>query len=292
MAINILNVVNKKITKQTLNDEEEKTESAAKRDFTSVKPSGAFSMTMTDMRKMLSTTMGELVNNTPTTAQNIVDRCFVYDSVFSNMKIPYIDNLNASWNYPIEDNPTLKTNLLTPHRLTCSVDVDAVIVKSDYTQNLSDQIVRNIYNAMLSKLVETMFSDNSNAEDFKPKGLLDAANIFQVMDKETLLDFISKGEELSDDMVLIVSPQFKRQISKYINIENNTVNGVELITTNLMQAKHAAMVDLRFINVVFFGIVDLTYDDVTGIKDGLVKILVDFFCDYDIKPNSIVCGSI
>jgi len=290
---NLLDAINRISNKialsETQENENRKAIEKAKEDgITAV---GMFNFELRAMIDDLGTKSGRTIAHTQSSEydDDFIGKITFYPSLKANLKAPYYDENSCDWKevgYGITANTdTISSKYLTPHRLTTQVDFSVDILRQ--SGNFYNEVNAILVKALFNKLVETILSDGAETND-KPKGIFNGVSATTISTLAGLATMQYDGDKLKTKNVWIISPKAKAEILK-LNptiFNDGKFLGSDYILENRMQDGLIAYLPLDLVVVAQFGCVQCTCDSVTNVINGIVKVYLDSFFDFDFLDDS------
>ncbi len=291
--LNILDVINRISNKIALSETQENEnrnaiEKAKEDGITAV---GMFNFELRAMIDDLGTKSGRTIAHTQSSEydDDFIEKITFYPSLKANLKAPYFDENSCDWKdvgYGITANTdTITSKYLTPHRLTTQVDFSVDILRQ--SGNFYNEVNAILIKALFNKLVETILSDGAETSD-QPKGIFNGVSATTISTLADLATMQYDGDKLKTDNVWIISPKAKSEILK-LNptlFNDGKFLGSPYISENRMQDGFIAYLPLDLVVVAQFGCVQCTCDSVTNVINGVVKVYLDSFFDFDFLDDS------
>ena len=252
---------------------------------------GMFNFELRAMIDDLGTKSGRTIAHTQSSEydDDFLSKITFYPSLKANLKAPYYDENSCEWKevgYGITANTdTISSKYLTPHRLTTQVDfsVDILRQSKDFYNEVNTILIKALFN----KLVESILSDGAETND-KPKGIFNGVSCTTISTLEDLATLQYEGDKLKTKNVWLISPKAKAEIQK-LNptiFNDGKFLGSDFILENRMQDGLISYLPLNLITVAQFGCLQCTCDSVTNVINGIVKVYLDSYFDFDFLDDS------
>lgn len=220
-----------------------------------------------------------------------------------NVSIPAYSGSTAKWKGEMvaADNGMgeFSSVELSPKRLTAYVDVSRQFLVQD-SVGAENLLMRDIVDAIISKLEQTVFGDEEGTNDM-PEGLLYGAETVDPSyaqaceDEATITDF--RGEKL-----YVMSPAAKAAfkqttISGQLSdlrmlMQDNEVNGYRVVSSSNVADGGYLFGDFSELVIAQWGAIDLTIDPYTLATKNAVRIVVNAFFDAKLRRPGAVLGAV
>ena len=220
-----------------------------------------------------------------------------------NISIPAYSGSTAKWKGEMVDAENgigeFDAVELSPKRLTAYIDVSRQFLAQD-SVGAEALLMRDIVDAILSKLEQTVFGDEEGTND-KPEGLLyDAEAVAPSYaqaceDEAAITDF--RGEK-----VYVMSPSAKAafkmttisgQLSDLrLLMQDNEVNGYRVVSSSNVADGGYLFGDFSELVIAQWGAIDLTIDPYTLATKNAVRIVVNAFFDAKLRRPGAVIGAV
>lgn len=239
----------------------------------------------------LGTKSGRTIAHTQSSEydDDFLSKITFYPSLKANLKAPYFDENSCDWKevgYGITANTdTVSSKYLTPHRLTTQVDFSVDILRQ--SGNFYNEVNAILITALFNKLVESILSDGAETSD-QPKGIFNGVSATTISTLADLATMQYDGDKQKTKNVWLISPKAKAEILK-LNptiFNDGKFLGSDYILENRMQDGLIAYLPLDLVVVAQFGCVQCTCDSVTNVINGIVKVYLDSFFDFDFLDDS------
>lgn len=209
-------------------------------------------------------------------------------------QVPLCSKLAATW--AVEDgvgeadiNATMSETTIKPHRLTTFLNVSKQLLMQ--TTNIETLLSEMLATAINEQIEKTIFSkiQQTNA----PKAMLidTPTTITSYSDICDLEDSVS--DSLSSTYILSKSAkkvlrQMKKEADGNVYVmENGAIDGTKTITSSNMEKDYLIYGDFSKLKICVWGEgIDLTVDPITKAKEGNVRLIINFYCDYFISNGS------
>lgn len=290
---NLLDAINRISNKIALSETQENEnrnaiEKAKEDGITAV---GMFNFELRSMIDDLGTKSGRTIAHTQSSEydDDFIDKITFYPNLKANLKAPFFDENSCDWKevgYGITANTdTLSSKYLTPHRLTTQVDFSVDILRQ--SKDFYNEVNAILIKALFNKLVESILSDSAETND-QPKGIFNGVSASTISTLSDLATLQYDGDKLKTKNVWLISPKAKAEILK-LNptiFNDGKFLGSEYICENRLQDGLIAYLPLDLVVVAQFGCVQCTCDSVTNVINGIVKVYLDSFFDFDFLDDS------
>lgn len=220
-----------------------------------------------------------------------------------NVSIPAYSGSTAKWKGEMvaADNGMgeFSSVELSPKRLTAYVDVSRQFLAQD-SVGAENLLMRDIVDAIISKLEQTVFGDAEGTNDM-PEGLLydaetvDPSYAQACEDEAAITDF--RGEKL-----YVMSPAAKAafkqttisgQLSDLrLLMQDNEVNGYRVVSSSNVADGGYLFGDFSELVIAQWGAIDLTIDPYTLATKNAVRIVVNAFFDAKLRRPGAVIGAV
>lgn len=224
----------------------------------------------------------------------------VLENLRGDVQFPLSSSANCSWEGETTETPTSDLTFthvkLSPKRLSCVVDVSKQFLLQDSAS--AEQVIREeILSAINSKLEKTVL-DSEQGTNTKPEGIFynNGAPLTEVSKFADITNLEAEVENANVDgrVVYLLSAKAKagfRNMSKSdknLVYENGTIDGTESMSTSNIKDKNFAYGDFSNVVIANWGNLDLTVDPMTKASSGLVRLVVNFYCDVKtLRPEAI-----
>jgi len=252
---------------------------------------GMFNFELRAMIDDLGTKSGRTIAHTQSSEydDDFLSKITFYPSLKANLKAPYFDENSCDWKevgYGITANTdTVSSKYLTPHRLTTQVDFSVDILRQ--SGNFYNEVNAILITALFNKLVESILSDGAETSD-QPKGIFNGVSATTISTLADLATMQYDGDKQKTKNVWLISPKAKAEILKLnpLMFNDGKFLGNDYITENRMQDGLIAYLPLDLVVVAQFGCVQCTCDSVTNVINGVVKVYLDSYFDFDFLDDS------
>lgn len=226
----------------------------------------------------------------------------VLENLRGDVQFPLSSSANCSWEGETTETPTSDLTFthvkLSPKRLSCVVDVSKQFLLQDSAS--AEAVIREeILSAINSKLEKT-FLGSEQGTNTQPEGIFynNGAPLKEVSNFAEITNLEAEVEDSNVDgkVVYLLSPKAKagfRNMSKGDKVttlvyENGAIDGTESMSTSNIKDKNFAYGDFSNIVIANWGNLDLTVDPMTKASSGLVRLVVNFYCDVKtLRPEAI-----
>lgn len=231
----------------------------------------------------------------------------VLENLTGDVQFPLSSSANCSWEG--ETSETAATDMtfthvkLTPKRMSCVVDVSKQFLLQDSAS--AERVIREeILSAINSKLEKT-FLGAEKGTNTMPQGLFynNGSPLTEVSKFKDLTDLEADVENANVDgrVVYLLSPKAKGALRNMVKgdkttnlvYENGAVDGTEALSTSNIAEKRFAYGDFSNVVIANWGNLDITVDPMTKAAQGLVRLVVNFYCDVKVlRPETIKVGAL
>lgn len=231
----------------------------------------------------------------------------VLENLTGDVQFPLSSSANCSWEG--ETSETAATDMtfthvkLSPKRLSCVVDVSKQFLLQDSAS--AERVIREeILSAINSKLEKT-FLGAEQGTNTMPQGLFynNGTPLTEVAKFKDLTDLEADVENANVDgkVVYLLSPKAKGALRNMVKgdkttnlvYENGAVDGTEALSTSNIAEKRFAYGDFSNVVIANWGNLDITVDPMTKAAQGLVRLVVNFYCDVKVlRPETIKVGAL
>lgn len=231
----------------------------------------------------------------------------VLENLTGDVQFPLSSSANCSWEG--ETSETAATDMtfthvkLSPKRLSCVVDVSKQFLLQDSAS--AERVIREeILSAINSKLEKT-FLGAEQGTNTMPQGLFynNGTPLTEVAKFKDLTDLEADVENANVDgkVVYLLSPKAKGALRNMVKgdkttnlvYENGAVDGTEALSTSNIAEKRFAYGDFSNVVIANWGNLDITVDPMTKAASGLVRLVVNFYCDVKVlRPETIKVGAL
>jgi len=231
----------------------------------------------------------------------------VLENLRGDVQFPLSSSANCSWEG--ETSETAATDMtfthvkLSPKRLSCVVDVSKQFLLQDSAS--AERVIREeILSAINSKLEKT-FLGAEQGTNTMPQGLFynNGTPLTEVSKFKDLTDLEADVENANVDgrVVYLLSLKVKSALRNMVKgdkttnlvYENGAVDGTEALSTSNIAEKRFAYGDFSNVVIANWGNLDITVDPMTKAAQGLVRLVVNFYCDVKVlRPETIKVGAL
>lgn len=241
----------------------------------------------------------------PLRGESILSKCGAtfLTGLVGNISIPAYSGSTAAWKGEMvaaEDGKgSFSTVELAPKRLTAYIDISKQFLVQD-SVGAENMLRRDIVNAIIAKLEQTVFGDEAGSND-KPAGLLynaeeaDPSYIQACEDEATITDF--RGEK-----VYVMSPSAKAAFKTTtisgsksdlrLLMQDNEVNGYRVVSSSNVADGGYLYGDFSELVVAQWGAIDIVVDPYTLATKNAVRLVVNCFFDAKLRRSGAVLGHI
>ena len=224
----------------------------------------------------------------------------VLENLRGDVQFPLSSSANCSWSD--ETSETAATDMtfthvkLSPKRLSCVVDVSKQFLLQDSAS--AEAVIREeIISSINSKLEKTFLSDEQGTNN-KPEGIFynNGAPLLEVSKYVDLTNLEAEVENANVDgnVVYLLSPKAKASLrnmmrgDKNLVYENGTIDGTESLSTSNIKDKKIAFGDFSNVVIANWNSVDIVVDNLSKAAQGLVRLVVNFYCDVKLlRPEAV-----
>ena len=231
----------------------------------------------------------------------------VLENLTGDVQFPLSSSANCSWEG--ETSETAATDMtfthvkLSPKRLSCVVDVSKQFLLQDSAS--AERVIREeILSAINSKLEKT-FLGAEQGTNTMPEGIFynNGTPLTEVSKFKDLTDLEAEVENANVDgkVVYLLSSKAKGVLRNMVKgdkttnlvYENGAVDGTEALSTSNIAEKRFAYGDFSNVVIANWGNLDITVDPMTKAASGLVRLVVNFYCDVKVlRPETIKVGAL
>lgn len=231
----------------------------------------------------------------------------VLENLRGDVQFPLSSSANCSWSD--ETSETAATDMtfthvkLSPKRLSCVVDVSKQFLLQDSAS--AEQVIREeIISSISSKLEKTLLGAEQGTNN-KPEGIFynNGTPLIEVSKFKDLTDLEAEVENANVDgkVVYLLSSKAKSVLRNMVKgdkttnlvYENGAVDGTEALSTSNIAEKRFAYGDFSNVVIANWGNLDITVDPMTKAASGLVRLVVNFYCDVKVlRPETIKVGAL
>lgn len=241
----------------------------------------------------------------PLRGESILSKCGAtfLTGLIGNISIPAYSGSTAAWKGEMvsadDGKGSFSTVELAPKRLTAYIDISKQFLVQD-SVGAEDMLRRDIVNAIISKLEQTVFGDAAGTTD-KPAGLLynaEEANPSYIQaceDEATITDY--RGEK-----VYVMSPSAKAAFKTTtisgsksdlrLLMQDNEVNGYRVVSSSNVADGGYLYGDFSELVVAQWGAIDIVVDPYTLATKNAVRLVVNCFFDAKLRRSGAVLGHI
>ena len=226
----------------------------------------------------------------------------VLENLRGDVQFPLSSSANCQWSDETSETPTTDLSFshvrLSPKRLSCVVDVSKQFLLQDSAS--AEQVIREeIISSIGSKLEKTFLSDEQGTNN-KPEGIFynNGAPLTEVSKFVDLTNLEAEVENANVDgkVVYLLSPKSKASLRNMVKgdkttslvYESGSVDGTEALSTSNIKDKNFAYGDFSNVVIANWNGVDITVDSISKAAQGLVRLVVNFYCDVKtLRPEAI-----
>lgn len=219
-----------------------------------------------------------------------------------NVQIPRLSPSNVGWQnevgQAVDGAPTFDNVTLTPHRLTCFVDLSKQLLVQD-SLSVEEAIRQDIIAAITSKLEATILSADARTVS-NPGGLMAGKTPTAVATFADIckLEAAVESAGVLNPVSYVVSPSVRanfRDMTKGKGMQlayvDNSLDGATVLSTGNMKDKHFIVADWTNLALAQFGSLDITVDSYSQAVNGCVRLVINSYWDCQaIRPEVFQFG--
>lgn len=219
-----------------------------------------------------------------------------------NVQIPRLSPSNVGWQnevgQAVDGAPTFDNVTLTPHRLTCFVDLSKQLLVQD-SLSVEEAIRQDIIAAITSKLEATILSADARTVS-NPGGLMAGKTPTAVATFADIckLEAAVESAGVLNPVSYVVSPSVRanfRDMTKGKGMQlayvDNSLDGATVLSTGNMKDKHFIVADWTNLALAQFGSLDITVDSYSQAVNGCVRLVINSYWDCQaIRPVAFQFG--
>lgn len=219
-----------------------------------------------------------------------------------NVQIPRLSPSNVGWQdevgQAVDGAPTFDNVTLTPHRLTCFVDLSKQLLVQD-SLSVEEAIRQDIIAAITSKLEATILSADARTVS-NPGGLMAGKTPTAVATFADIckLEAAVESAGVLNPVSYVVSPSVRanfRDMTKGKGMQlayvDNSLDGAAVLSTGNMKDKHFIVADWTNLALAQFGSLDITVDSYSQAVNGCVRLVINSYWDCQaIRPKAFQFG--
>lgn len=219
-----------------------------------------------------------------------------------NVQVPRLSPSNCGWQnevgQAVDGAPTFDNVTLTPHRLTCYVDLSKQLLVQD-SLSVEEAIRQDIIAAITSKLEATILSADARTVS-NPGGLLAGKTPTAVATFADIckLEAAVESAGVLNPVSYVVSPSVRanfRDMTKGKGMQlayvDNSLDGATVLSTGNMKDKHFIVADWTNLALAQFGSLDITVDSYSQAVNGCVRLVINSYWDCQaIRPEAFQFG--
>lgn len=219
-----------------------------------------------------------------------------------NVQIPRLSPSNVGWQnevgQAVDGAPTFDNVTLTPHRLTCFVDLSKQLLVQD-SLSVEEAIRQDIIAAITSKLEATILSADARTVS-NPGGLMAGKTPTAVATFADIckLEAAVESAGVLNPVSFVVSPSVRanfRDMTKGKGMQlayvDNSLDGATVLSTGNMKDKHFIVADWTNLALAQFGSLDITVDSYSQAVNGCVRLVINSYWDCQaIRPEAFQFG--
>lgn len=224
-----------------------------------------------------------------TETNDILSNCVHYTDVTSNIKIPYINSDYVCWGSTHKEG-NVNTSNVELNAKVINTFIELPVSYNIETKSFNNQIVEVLNNAIINKVVRTMFSTEEGDEE-KPNGLLLNKATKEVSEdniKDTIKDFFKNTNLLQGQWLMspIVYSYLYYNFTKYF--DNGKFFGYDYMVDNRVKDDYLLLIDLSKIVISDWNVYSVTIDNITQKFRGYYRIYVDTFVDFALMDDGAI----
>lgn len=219
-----------------------------------------------------------------------------------NVQIPRLSPSNVGWQnevgQAVDGAPTFDNVTLTPHRLTCFVDLSKQLLVQD-SLSVEEAIRQDIIAAITSKLEATILSADARTVS-NPGGLIAGKTPTAVATFADIckLEAAVESAGVLNPVSYVVSPSVRanfRDMTKGKGMQlayvDNSLDGATVLSTGNMKDKHFIVADWTNLALAQFGSLDITVDSYSQAVNGCVRLVINSYWDCQaIRSGAFLVG--
>lgn len=219
-----------------------------------------------------------------------------------NVQVPRLSPSNCGWQnelgQAVDGAPTFDNVTLTPHRLTCYVDLSKQLLVQD-SLSVEEAIRQDIIAAITSKLEATILSADARTVS-NPGGLMAGKTPTAVATFADIckLEAAVESAGVLNPVSYVVSPSVRanfRDMTKGKGMQlayvDNSLDGAVVLSTGNMKDKHFIVADWTNLALAQFGSLDITVDSYSQAVNGCVRLVINSYWDCQaIRPEAFQFG--
>nr|DAN31758.1 MAG TPA: prohead serine protease [Caudoviricetes sp.] len=219
-----------------------------------------------------------------------------------NVQVPRLSPSNCGWQnevgQAVDGAPTFDNVTLTPHRLTCYVDLSKQLLVQD-SLSVEEAIRQDIIAAITSKLEATILSADARTVS-NPGGLMAGKTPTAVATFADIckLEAAVESAGVLNPVSYVVSPSVRanfRDMTKGKGMQlayvDNSLDGATVLSTGNMKDKHFIVADWTNLALAQFGSLDITVDSYSQAVNGCVRLVINSYWDCQaIRPEAFQFG--
>lgn len=226
----------------------------------------------------------------------------VLENLRGDVQFPLSSSANCSWEGETTETPTSDLTFthvkLSPKRLSCVVDVSKQFLLQDSAS--AEAVIREeILSAINSKLEKTFLGDEQGSNT-KPEGIFynGGTPLSEVSKFADITNLEAEVENANVDgrVVYLLSPKAKAGFRNMVKgdkttnlvYENGAIDGTESLTTSNIGEKRFCYGDFSNVVIANWNNVDITVDSISRAASGLVRLVVNFYCDVKVLRNQAI----
>lgn len=226
----------------------------------------------------------------------------VLENLRGDVQFPLSSSANCSWEGETTETPTSDLTFthvkLSPKRLSCVVDVSKAFLIQDSAS--AEAVIREeILSAINSKLEKTFLSDEQGTNT-KPEGIFynNGAPLTEVSKFADITNLEAEVENANVDgrVVYLLSPKAKGALRNMVKgdkttnlvYESGCVDGTEALSTSNISEKRFCYGDFSNVVIANWNGADITVDSISKAAQGLVRLVVNFYCDVKVLRQEAI----
>lgn len=221
-------------------------------------------------------------------------------NLIEELGVKYLDGLSANFVYPImdgntsywvdeteqvtESNTSFNAISLQPKRLSTYVEYSRDIILNPST-NVAEAIQNDVINSIYEKVQDTLLND-----------VYDSANTTSISAYSDVVDFEYAAKNINNP-IYVVSPLAAKKLKTMKNgdtpiFQNGMIDGISVYITPSLSGERIILGDFSRLLLAQWGSLDVTIDDVTKAKNGIIRLIVNSYWNYGkIDDNAFVYGT-
>lgn len=224
----------------------------------------------------------------------------ILTGLVGNLEIPNYSGTTANWEGEItkakDGAGTFSNKKLSPKRLATTINISKQLLEQD-SAGIEAMLKRDIVASIYTKLEQTMFS-NKAASGVVPRGLFKAKSAGNVNSYAGLIDLYTKLRNnlySGDGIKAVTNPTGYAFLAKTPIMANvaqgflvdgdKLAIGMDVLQTTAVE-DGIMMADFSQLILGQWGALEVKIDDTTRFDEGLVRIMVNSYWDYDFRDDN------